>query len=86
MVAEHRTEFTLACRFTPDELTALAARLRARAETIVPSGRPDEQRDLSLAALVVEEVVQLHADMRESLALTDRIRRMLGLGRVTREK
>jgi hypothetical protein len=80
MVAEYRTAFTLACRFTPDELTALAARLRARAETVAPSDRPDEQRDLSLAALVVEEVVQLHADMRESVAVTDRIRHMLGLG------
>jgi hypothetical protein len=79
MIAEHRTDFTLACHFTPDELTALAARLRARAETVAFFDRPGEQRDLSLAALVVEEVVQLHADVRESLAFTDGIRRMLGL-------
>jgi hypothetical protein len=79
MVAEHRTDFTLACQFTPAELTALAARLRARAETYASSERPEEQRDLSIAALVVEEVVQLHADMRESRAVTDKIRRMLGL-------
>jgi hypothetical protein len=81
MVAESRAAFTLACQFTADELTALAARLRARAETVAPSDRPDGQRDLSLAALVVEEMVQLHADMRESLAATERIRRMLGLGK-----
>jgi hypothetical protein len=79
MVAEYRNDFTLSCQFTPAELTALAARLRARAETLVPSDQPGEQRDLSIAALVVEEVVQLHADMQESGAVTDRIRRMLGL-------
>jgi hypothetical protein len=80
MVAEYRTDFALACQFTPAELAALAARLRARAETLVPSADPEEQRDLSFAALVVEELVQLHADMEESDAATGRIRCMLGLG------
>jgi hypothetical protein len=79
MVAEYPADFALACQFTPAELTALAARLRARAETVVPSDDPDEQRDLSLAALVVEEMVQLHADMTESQAVIGEIRRMLGL-------
>lgn len=82
MVAELRSKLTLACRFTPDELTALAARLRARADTIVPSDRPDDQQDMSMAALVVEEMVQLHADVTESGDITERVRRMLGLGRV----
>jgi hypothetical protein len=82
MVAEYRTDFSLACQFTPAELTALAARLRARAETVVPSDDPGEQRDLSLAALVVEEMVQLHADMEESRSVVDKIRRMLGLAGV----
>jgi hypothetical protein len=79
MIADHHPGFTLACQFTPDELTALAARLRARADTLVPSDHPDEQRDLSIAALVVEEIIHLHADVRESRALIDRIRRLLGL-------
>ncbi len=79
MVSEHRHDFTLSCQFTPAELTALAARLRARAETLVPSDQPDDQRDLSIAALVVEEVVQLHADASESGAAIERLRRMLGL-------
>jgi hypothetical protein len=80
MVAEFHDNVTLACQFTPAELTALAARLRARADTLVPSDHPEEQRDLSIAALVVEEVVQLEADIRESGEITERIRRMLGLG------
>jgi hypothetical protein len=79
MVAELPTNLALACRFTPDELTGLAARLRARADTLVPSDNPEEQRDLSIAALVVEEMVQLHADMQESGAFVDHLRRMLGL-------
>jgi hypothetical protein len=80
MVAELRNNITLVCQFTSAELTALAARLRARADTLVPSDCPEEQRDLSIAALVVEEVVQLQADIRESGDITERIRRMLGLG------
>lgn len=80
MAADFHTGLALDCQFTPAELTALAARLRARAETLVPSDRPGEQRDLSLAALVVEEMIQLHADMRENGAIIDRIRRMLRLG------
>jgi hypothetical protein len=79
MVSEYRHDFTLSCQFTPAELTALAARLRAKAETLVPSDQPDDQRDLSIAALVVEEVVQLHADANESRVVIERLRRMLGL-------
>jgi hypothetical protein len=79
MVAELPANLAPTCQFTPAELTGLAARLRARANTLVPSIHPEEQRDLSIAALVVEEVVQLHADMRENGAFIDRIRRMLGL-------
>jgi hypothetical protein len=82
MVAELHSRLTLACQVTPDELTALAARLRARADTIVPSCHPEEQRDLSIAALVVEEVVQLHTDVKESGDITAHLRRMLGLGSV----
>jgi hypothetical protein len=79
MVAELPSNLALACQFTPAELTALAARLRTRADTLVPSDHPEEQRDLSIAALVVEEMVQLHADIRESGDATEHIGRMLGL-------
>jgi hypothetical protein len=79
MVAELPANLDLGCQFTPAQLTALAARLRARADALVPSGHPEEQRDLSIAALVVEEIVQLQADIRETGDVTERIRRMLGL-------
>jgi hypothetical protein len=79
MVAELPANLALSCQFTPAELTELAARLRARADALAPPGHPEDQRDLSIAALVVEEVVQLHTDMRESRALINRIRRTLGL-------
>jgi hypothetical protein len=81
MVAELPSDLALGCQFTPAELTELAARLRARADTLIPSVHPEEQRDLSIAALVVEEMIQLHADIRETRNITEGIRRMLGLTR-----
>ena len=79
MVDALPSNLALGCRFTPAELMELAARLRARADTLVPCADPEEQRDLSIAALVVEEMIQLHADIGESGTITERIRRMLGL-------
>jgi hypothetical protein len=48
---------------SPGELTALAGRLRNRAESVVLRDCPHQQADLLAAAKVIEQILQLHAEI-----------------------
>lgn len=61
------------------ELAALAGRLRNRAESVILRDCPEQQADLQAAAQVIDELLQLHAEIRATAALTDRLSRLLDL-------
>jgi hypothetical protein len=52
---------------TPAELSALATRLRNRAESVVLRDCPEQQRDLLAAAKVIEQLLQLYAEITAEL-------------------
>ncbi len=62
---------------TPDELTALARRLRARAERLVLRDCPEQQRDNLAAAQVIDQLLQLHAEIRATVAMVDKLQHLL---------
>ncbi len=64
---------------SPDEFTALARRLRARAESVVLRDCPAQQSDLRAAAQVIDQLLELHSEIRATAALTDRLSRLLDL-------
>jgi hypothetical protein len=64
---------------SPDELTALARRLRNRAESVVLRDCPHQQSDLLAAAHVIDQLLKLHAEIRATAALTDSLSRLLKL-------
>jgi hypothetical protein len=62
---------------TPDELTALAGRLRARADSVVLRDCPEQQRDNLAAAQVIGQLLQLHAEIRATAATVDKLQHLL---------
>jgi hypothetical protein len=64
---------------SPAELTELARRLRNRADSVVLRDCPEQRRDLHAAAVVIDQLVQLHAEIRATAAVTDGIKRMLAI-------
>jgi hypothetical protein len=61
----------------PGELTALARRLRARADSVLMRDQPEQQRDLHAAAVVIDQLLQLHAEILTSAAVIDGLARLL---------
>jgi hypothetical protein len=49
---------------TPPELMAFAARLRARADSVVMRDQPEQQRDLRTAASLVNRLAHVHVEIR----------------------
>jgi hypothetical protein len=68
----------------PTELSALAARLRARAESVLMRDQPEQQRDMMTAVSLVTRLVQLQAEIRRAADATEdeaterHLREMLG--------
>lgn len=58
MVTHDSTSTSPTQQMSPGELTALAGRLRARAESIVLRDQPEMQRDMRAAAGVIDGVVR----------------------------
>jgi hypothetical protein len=66
-----------ASQMGPGELTALARRLRARADSVLMRDQPEQQRDLHAAAVVIDQLLQLHAEILTSAAVIDGLARLL---------
>jgi hypothetical protein len=64
---------------SPGELTALAGRLRARAESVLLRHQPEQHRDLLTAAQVIDQLVQLHTEIRATAAVIDDLSRHLAI-------
>jgi hypothetical protein len=56
---------------TPAELMAFAARLRARADSIVMRDQPEQQRDLRTAAALVNRLAHLNVEIRRVADATE---------------
>jgi hypothetical protein len=63
----------------PDEMRGLAARLRARAESVLLRHQPEQHRDLLTAAALIEQFANLTAEVLTSATVIDRLARLLQL-------
>jgi hypothetical protein len=61
----------------PDEMHGLAARLRARAESVLLRHQPEQHRDLITAAALIDQFANLTAEILSSAAVIDRLARLL---------
>ncbi len=70
MATEHSSNATPVPQMSPEELSALAKRLRNRAESIVLRDLPEMQRDMLAAAGVIDGVVR-SSDLLVDITDTD---------------
>ena len=63
MATEHSSNATSVPQMSTAELSALATRLRNRADNVVLRHQPEQQRDLRQAAYVLDELVKLHSEI-----------------------
>jgi hypothetical protein len=61
----------------PDEMRGLAARLRARAQSVLLRHQPEQHRDLLTAAGLIDHLADLSAEILSSAAMIDRLARLL---------
>ena len=66
-----------ASQMTPDQMRGLAARLRARAESVLLGDRPEQHRDLLTAANLIEQLANLTDEILTSAAVIDGLTRLL---------
>ena len=61
----------------PEEMRGLAARLRARAQSVLLRHQPEQHRDLLTAASLIEQLANLSAEILASAAVIDGLARLL---------
>ncbi len=66
-----------ASQLTPDEMRWLAARLRARADSVWMKDQPHQAADLRQAASLIEQLANLTAEVLTSAAVIDGLSRLL---------
>ena len=71
MVDSKPTSTGTASQMTPDEMRGLAARLRARADSVLMKDQPHQAADLRQAATLIEQFVCLRDEIRR---LADEVR------------
>jgi hypothetical protein len=77
MGTNETTNTTPASQMTPDEMRGLAHRLRARAQSVLLRHQPEQHRDLTTAANLIEQLADLAAEVLSSAAVIDRLARLL---------
>ena len=63
MATEDSSNTRRASQMTPEEMRGLAARLRARAESVLLRRQPEQHRDLMTAASLVDQFPNLSAEI-----------------------
>ena len=63
MAKDDSSDATRAPQMTPNEMRGLAARLRARAKSVLMKDQPEQQRDLLAAANLILQYASLGADV-----------------------
>jgi hypothetical protein len=61
----------------PDEMRRLAARLRARAQSVLLRHQPEQHRDLVTAASLIEQFANISAEILASAAVIEGLSRLL---------
>jgi hypothetical protein len=61
----------------PEEMRGLAARLRARAESVLLRQQPEQHHDLVTAAGLIEQFADITTEILSSAAVIDRLTRLL---------
>ncbi len=79
MVTHDSTSTSPAPQMRPDEMRGLAHRLRARAQSVLLRHQPEQHRDLTTAANLIEQLADLAAEVLSSAAVIDRLARLLEL-------
>jgi len=79
MAEDDSTNTIRVSQMSPGELTALAGRLRARADGAPMRNQPEQRHDLQAAAQVIDQLVQLHAEIRATAAVIDDLSRHLAI-------
>jgi len=64
-------------QLTPEEMRGLAARLRARAQSVLLRHQPEQHRDLLTAASLIDQLADLTTEILSSAAVIDRLARLL---------
>jgi hypothetical protein len=77
MATNDSTNTTRASQLAPDEMRGLAQRLRARAQSVLLRHQPEQHRDLTTAANLIEQLADLAAEVLSSAAVIDRLARLL---------
>ena len=77
MVTHDSTSTSPAPQMRPDEMRGLANRLRARAQSVLLRHQPEQHRDLTTAANLIEQLADLSAEILSSAAVIDRLARLL---------
>jgi hypothetical protein len=77
MATEDSSNATPVPQMSPAEMRGLAARLRARAESILLRHQPEQHRDLLTAASLIEQFANLAAEVLATAAAVDRLARFL---------
>ena len=77
MATHDSTSASPAPQMRPEEMRGLAARLRARAESVLLRHQPEQHRDLLTGASLIEQFASLSAEILSSAAMIDRLARLL---------
>jgi hypothetical protein len=77
MVTYDSTSTSPTPQMGPDEMRGLAKRLRARAQSVLLRHQPEQHRDLTTAANLIEQLADLAAEVLSSAAVIDRLARLL---------
>jgi signal transduction histidine kinase len=79
MVTHDSTSTSPAPQMRPDEMRGLAARLRARADSVLMRDQPHQAADMRQAASLIEQLANLTAEILTSAAVIDGLTRLLEL-------
>ncbi len=77
MASTETSNTTPAPQMSPAEMRGFAARLRARAESVLLRHQPEQHRDLLTAAGLIEQFANLAAEVLSSAAVIDRLGRLI---------
>jgi hypothetical protein len=75
--SDDSTNTTPTPQMRPEEMRGLAQRLRARAESVLLRHQPEQHRDLTTAAGLIEQFADLATEVLSSAAVIDRLARLL---------
>jgi hypothetical protein len=79
MVESKPTSTGTASQMAPDDMRGLAARLRARADSVLMRDCSHQQADLRAAAGLIEHLADLNAEILASAAVIDGLTRLLDI-------